>query len=299
MDPAEDGPTQIGRRMPRREDRRFLTGQGRYLDDIVFPGALHARFVRSPHAHARFAVIDAAAAQRMPGVAAVVTGHDLAGWTTPLRMAPPIEGLHPMTMEAFPTAKVRFDGDLVACVVAATTTQAEDAAEQVLVEYDALPAVADVASALQAGAARVDDALDGNLVSHQSFTAGDPARRFAHAHRIVEARFHQHRQTHAPMETRGCCAVWDAGREHLTMHTGNQAPHPLRTQLALRLGLQESQVTVICPDIGGAFGQKIALLREELAVAALARALRRPVRWREGRSENLMAAGHARGRWCT
>lgn len=294
MDPAEDGPTQIGRRMPRREDRRFLTGQGRYLDDIVFPGALHARFVRSPHAHARIAVIDAAAARRMPGVATVVTGHDLAGWTTPLHMAPPIEGLHPMTMEAFPTAKVRFDGDLVACVVAATTTQAEDAAEQVLVEYDALPAVADVASALQAGAARVDDALDGNLVSHQSFTAGDPARWFAHAHHIVEARFHQHRQTHAPMETRGCCAVWDAGREHLTMHTGNQAPHPLRTQLALRLGLTESQVTVICPNIGGAFGQKIALLREELTIAVLARALCRPVRWREGRGENLMAAGHAR-----
>ena len=280
--------------MPRREDRRFLTGQGRYLDDRVFPGALHARFVRSPHAHARIVAIDAAAARAMPGVAAVVTGHDLAGWTTPLHMAPPIEGLHPMTMEPFPTSKVRFDGDLVACVVAATASQAEDAAEQVLVDYDALPAAVDVASALQAGAARVDDALDGNLVSHQSFTAGDPARRFANARCIVEARFHQHRQTHAPMETRGCCAVWDAGREHLTMHTGNQAPHPLRTQLALRLGLSESQVSVICPDIGGAFGQKIALLREELAVAALARALRRPVRWREGRGENLMAAGHAR-----
>ncbi len=268
--PAEDGPTQIGRWMPQREDRRFLTGQGRYVDDIAFPGALHARFVRSPHARARIDAIEAAAARAMPGVAAVVMGRDLAGWTTPLRMAPPIEGLQTMVMEAFPTAKVRFDGDLVACVVAAAASQAEDAAEQVLVEYDALPAVVDAATALRPGATRVDDALDGNLVSHQSFTAGDPARRFANAHRIIEARFHQHRQTHAPMETRGCCAVWDAGRKHLTMHAGNQAPHPLRTQLALRLGLSESQVAVVCPDTGGAFGRKIALLREELAVAALA-----------------------------
>ncbi len=283
----------IGRPLLRREDARFLTGQGRYLDDMVFPGALIARFVRSPHAHARIAGIDAGAARAMPGVVCVADGHDFARWTSPLRMAPPIEGLLPVVVETMPTAKVRFVGDLVACVVAETRWAAEDAAEGVSVAYETLAVVTDVEGALGDGAALVDEALGTNLVSHQSFAAGDAAV-FDGAHRIVECRFVQQRQTHVPLETRGCCAIWDAGRQHLTLHVGNQAPHPLRTALAARLGVSESQVTVICPDIGGAFGQKIALYREELAVAALARRLRRPVRWREERGENLLASAHAR-----
>lgn len=286
--------TEIGRRMARREDRRHLTGQARYLGDMAFPRALHVRFVRSPHPHARILAIAATAARAMPGIVAVVTGADFAQWAVPLRMAPAIDGLLPTVMEPFPTATVRFDGDLVACVVAETAVQAEDAAEQVVVDYDPLPAVASVGAALRPGAPAVDGAVPNNLVSHQRSTMGDPGQWFAEAHRVVEAQFHQARQTHAPLEPRSCCAVWDEGREHLTMHTGNQAPHPFRTQLAARLGLGEDQVTVICPDIGGAFGQKIALYREELAVAALARALNRTVRWQESRGENLVAASHAR-----
>ena len=127
--------TQIGRPMTRREDRRFLTGQGRYLADIAFPRSLHVCFVRSPHAHARILAVDTEAARAVPGVVAVMTGRDFAHWAKPLRMAPPIEGLRPVTVEPFPTDKVRFNGDLVACVVAATAMQAEDAAEQVHVEY--------------------------------------------------------------------------------------------------------------------------------------------------------------------
>ena len=286
--------TEIGRRMPRREDRRFLTGQGRYLDDIEFPRALHARFVRSNYPHARILAIDAAVARGMSGVVMVATGNDFARWASPLRMAPAIVGLQPTVMEPFPTTIVRFDGDLVACVVAETAREAEDAAEHVEVDYAPLPGVASVSDALRCGAPTVDAAVPGNLVSQQRGTAGDPDRRFAEAYRVVEARFHQARQTHAPLETRSCCAVWDVGQEHLTMHVGNQAPHPYRTQLASRLGLEESQVIVVCPDIGGAFGQKIALFREELAVAALARALNRTVRWQESRSENLLASSHAR-----
>jgi carbon-monoxide dehydrogenase large subunit len=285
---------QIGRRMPRREDRRFLTGQGRYLGDLAFAHTLHVHFVRSPHAHARILGIETDTARAMPGVVAVVTGHDLAQWTGKLRLAPPIEGLQPVSMDTMPLDKVRFNGDLVACVVAETASQAEDAAEQVLVDYETLPPVVSAADALRDAAPLVDEALASNLVSHQQFSAGDPERHFAAAHRVVEARFSQHRQTHAPLEPRGCCAVWDPGRQHLTMHIGNQAPHPYRTQLAARLGLSESQVTVVCPDIGGAFGQKIALYREELTVAALARELNHPVRWRESRGENLLAASHAR-----
>lgn len=288
----------IGKPLTRKEDKRLVTGQGRYLDDIVVPGALHVSFVRSPHAHARILGVSADAARDLPGVTGVFTGADLDKWTNRLRLAPPIEGLHPTEIATLPIDKVRFHGDPVAVVVARDRYVAEDAAELVEVEYEVLPAIASLESAFAPDAALVDETLPSNLVSHQTFSAGNVARRRGEAHAVVEASFYQHRQTHVPMETRGCAAVWDAGREHLTFHIGNQVPHPLRSQLAARLGLSESQVTVMSPDVGGGFGQKIALYREELTVAALARQLNRPVRWREDRTENLMAASHARENLC-
>jgi len=289
---------QIGRALPRKEDYRLLTGQGRYLDDIAVPGALHACFVRSPHAHARIRSIDFEKARGMPGVVAAVSAAELTQWTTTLRMAPPIDGLQPTEITTLPVDKVRFQGDPVVCVVAADRYLAEDAAEAVAIDYDVLPAVLDYADAVRRGAPLVDDSLSSNLVSHQAFEKGDVKARMQNAHAVVEASFSQHRQTHLPIETRGCLAIWDGGREHLTFHIGNQVPHPLRTQLAARLRLSESQVTVISPDVGGGFGQKIALYREELTVAALARHLRRPVRWREDRMENLQASSHAREQTC-
>lgn len=284
----------LGKPLLRKEDFRFLTGAGRYLDDIEAPRALHAAFVRSPYAHARLGRIDMSRAKAAPGVVAVVGGAEVNAWTAPLRMAPPIEGLHPVEVQTLPVDKVRFHGDPVVCVVATDRYLAEDAAELVEIDYEPLPAVASFAAALAPGAPLVDHTLPSNLVSHQSFTAGDPTRRFAEADHIVEAAFSQRRQTHLPIETRGCLAIWDEGRQHLTYYNPNQVPHPLRSTLAARLGLGESQVTVIVPDIGGGFGQKIALYREELTVAALARKLKRPVRWREDRLENLLASSHAR-----
>ena len=298
MKTSTDAFTEIGRSLPRREDRRFLTGQGQYLDDIAIAGALHVAFVRSPHAHAHIVSIGTDVAAAMPGVVKVVTGRDVAGWTTILQMAPPIDGLVPTAMTAMPIDKVRFQGDIVACVVASDRYLAEDAIEAIEIEYDVLPAITDLPSAFAEGAELVDEAVPGNLLAHQSFAAGDVAGGVRAAHTIVESTFAQQRQTHLPLETRGCGAIWNEGRQHLTLHIGNQAPHPLRTQLARRLSLSESQVTVICPDVGGAFGQKIALYREELIVAAIARQLRRPVRWREDRMENLQAACHAREATC-
>lgn len=288
----------IGQRLPRFEDDRLLRGQGRYLDDIVVPRALHAHFLRSPHAHARIVSIDATAALALKGVRGVFTGADLATMTRPLRMAPAIEGVQPTEIATLPIDKVRFQGDLVACIVADDRYIAEDAAELITVDYAPLPPVSSFAAALEPGAALVDDTLDSNLVARQSFSTPNLAKRFAEAHRVIPAEFHQSRLTHVPMETRGCIAIWDAGRKHLTFHVGNQVPHPYRTALAARLALPESDVTVIAPDIGGAFGQKIALYREELTCAALARALNRPVRWREDRMENLTSASHARENTC-
>jgi aerobic carbon-monoxide dehydrogenase large subunit len=288
----------IGARLARKEDLRFLTGHGRYVEDIEIPGALHACFVRSPHPHARIKSIRTDAARKSAGVVAVYTGADLAQWTTPLRMAPPIEGLLPVETTTLPVDKVRFHGDPVACVIAESRYLAEDAAERVDVEYEPLRAVATVAQALAEGAQRVDESLPSNLVSVQRFSTGDVAARGREAHRIVECTFHQNRLTHLPIETRGCAAVWDEGRQHLTLHIGNQVPHPLRTQVAARMRLSESQVTVASPDVGGGFGQKIALYREELTVCAASRQLRRPVRWREDRMENLLASSHAREDSC-
>ena len=288
----------IGARLARKEDLRFLTGHGRYVEDIEVPGALHACFVRSPHPHARIKSIRTQAARKSAGVVAVYTGTDLAQWTTPLRMAPPIEGLLPVEMTTLPVDKVRFHGDPVACVIADSRYLAEDAAERVEVEYEPLPAVAAVAQALAEGAPRVDESLPSNLISVQRFSTGDVAARKREAHRVVECAFHQSRLTHLPIETRGCAAVWDEGRQHLTLHIGNQVPHPLRTQVAARMRLSESQVTVASPDVGGGFGQKIALYREELTVCAASRQLKRPVRWREDRMENLLASSHAREDSC-
>jgi aerobic carbon-monoxide dehydrogenase large subunit len=284
----------IGQPIRRREDARFLTGQGRYLDDMTFAGALVARFVRSPHAHALIRGVDASAALAVPGVELVATGADLAQWVAPARFAPPVAGLLAVTNEAMPVDRVRFDGDLVACIVARDRMAAEDAAEQIVVDYEPLALVTSAEAAMAAGAPLVDPALGTNVVATQRDATGDAEGRLATAFRVVEARFHQHRQTHAPMEPRGCCAIWDEGQQHLTMHIGNQAPHPYRTALAGRLGLAESQITVISPDVGGAFGQKIVLQREDLTCAALSRVLKRPVRWREDRGENLLASAHAR-----
>src|ERR1700737_3810227 len=256
MEATTDGFAQIGRPLPRKEDRRLLTGNGCFLDDIAIPGALHAAFVRAPHAHARILSIDIAAAAAMPGVVAVVTGRDVAKWTTTLQMAPPIEGGPATEMTTLPIDKVRFHGDLVACVVARDRYLAEDAAELVEVEYEVLGVVVDAKAALSDEAPLVDDIQSSNLLAHQCFSKGDVAARSRDAYAIVEASFSQHRQTHMPIETRGCAAVWDEGRQHLTFHVGNQVPHPLRTQLARRLSMSESQVTVICPDVGGGFGQK-------------------------------------------
>jgi aerobic carbon-monoxide dehydrogenase large subunit len=288
----------LGQNIPRKEDYRLLTGQGRFVDDMSVPGALHACFVRSPHAHARIKRIDAESALNMPGVVGVFTGHDVARWTTRARMAPPIEGLQAMEMDALPIDKVRFQGDPVACVVAHDRYLAEDAAELVDVDYEPLPAVTNMWQAIQPDAPLVDDALRSNLISHQSACFGDPKARQREAFRVIESNFSMHRQTHLPIETRGCIAVWDAGRDHLTFHVGNQVPHPYRTVLAGRLKLSESQVTIISQDVGGGFGQKIALYREELIVAALSRHLKQPVRWREDRMENLLASSQAREDSC-
>jgi carbon-monoxide dehydrogenase large subunit len=278
----------------RLEDRRYLIGRASYIGDLVLPGMLHAAFVRSPHAHAHIRDIAVAAARRAPGVVEVWTGAEVNAVTSPLRLAPPIEGLLPTEMATLPSGKVRFVGDPVACVVATDPYLAEDATELVEVAYEPLPAVMTMETALREGAQLVDESLTTNQVCRQRFEYGDLAGAFRQADEIVAARFSQGRQTHTPLEPRGCVADWHPGDLSITLWTGNQVPHPLRTALAARLGIPENRARVISPDVGGGFGQKIPLFREELTACALSRALGRPIKWIEDRRENLLASTHAR-----
>jgi aerobic carbon-monoxide dehydrogenase large subunit len=293
--PSTPGPRgYVGAPISPRESRKLVLGRGSYIGDLTQPGMLHIAFVRSPHGHARIKNIDTEAARSALGIHAVLTGADLASMTAPFRMAPPIEGLLPMEMTTLPVEKVRFVGDPVACVVGQDRYQVEDACALVEVEYEPLPAVVDPETAQTPGLPLVDEAVPANRPYYGVFGNGDVDAALANADRIVTARFHQGRQTHAPIETRGCLASWLPGEETLTFWHSTQIPHPMRTALAARLGISESDVRVITPDVGGGFGQKIPLYREELATAAASRLLGRPVRWVETRRENLLAALHAR-----
>src|SRR6266550_1516551 len=284
----------VGAALSPRETKKLVLGRGSYIGDLTVPGLLHAAFVRSPHAHARIRRVDVDTARRQPGIVAVLTGHDLARVTAPFRMAPPIEGLLPMEMSTLPMEKVRFVGDLVACVIGEQRDQVEDACTLVGVEYAPLPAVVDPERAQDPGLPLVDETIPANRAYAGIFASGDVAAALGAADRVVAVRFHQGRQTHAPLESRGCLASWLPGDETLTFWHSTQIPHPIRSALAARLGISESAVRVITPDVGGGFGQKIPLYREELTTAAASRLLGRPVRWIETRRENLLAALHAR-----
>jgi carbon-monoxide dehydrogenase large subunit len=287
-------PGGIGDSVARREDLRLLEGESAYLGDLRFADLAEAVFVRSEHPHARIRAISTEAARNHPGVLAVMTGSELAQWVAPLLITPRIEGLQPTSMPALAMDRVRFHGDPVAIVVARDRYLAEDAAELVEVTYEPLPVALDMWESLAGTAPLVDESLPSNVLCDQSYVNGKPQAVLDTAEHVLRVSFAQQRQTHAPLEPRGCVAVWDRSGQHLTFHTGTQVPAPYRTSIAGRLGIAEHQVSVVCPDVGGSFGQKLIAYREDVAVAAIARQLGRPVRWREDRRENLLSALHAR-----
>ena len=287
-----------GASIKRSEDPRILTGKGRYVDDIKLPGMLHAAFVRSPLAHARVLAVDVSAAQALPGVVAVLTGADLEAVTIPGQ-----DPLFAMMGGAGPkpeytllaTDKVRFAGDPVVVVIAESRYLAEDGCELVEVDYEDLPPVVSAAFALEAGSPPLFANLGDNIIGpHKRSEYGDVAGTFAAADRVAEFRIDVHRHQNVPMEGRGCVASYDAGSGALTVHAATQSVHVTRMGVAMRLGIEPDKVRVVAGDIGGSFGLKIGASREELAVAAASRALGRPVKWVEDRSENLTASGQAR-----
>src|SRR5579862_1146929 len=254
---------------------------------------LHAAFVRSHHAHARLLGVDTTAALRAPGVVAVFTDaelRELADDIQPSQMANLIAPAYP----ALARGIVRMVGEPVAMVVAETRYHAEDGAELVSVDYEPLPAVVDMYAALGPGAPLVFEEAGTNLLHHSVTTYGDPGAAFATAAHVVTAVFRQHRHANVPMEGHGGAALYDPASGELEYHASHQNPHALRVWLTRLLHHTANRVRVRCGDIGGAFGQKGHLGREDVAVCAAALALGRPVKWVEDRAENLVAGGQAR-----
>ncbi len=274
----------------RREDPRLLTGRGSYLDDLQVPGALHAAFVRSPHAHARIRRIDTSRAARLPGVEGVLTAADAADETRPLlvRVSMPVTP----TFHFLAFEKVRYVGEPVACVAARSRAVAEDACELIDVEYEPLPAVVDVERAVQPDAPLLFDELGSNVLWHGSFPYGDVDGAFAAADRIVRERIAIHRYASTPLETFGGIASWDAGAEQLTIWGHGQIPGLVIASLCHILKLSPGQVRFILPQVGGAFGNK-ERTPYLAAIAVLARRLGRAVRYQEDRRESLTALCHS------
>jgi carbon-monoxide dehydrogenase large subunit len=282
----------LGARVKRLEDPTFLTGQARYLDDIRLPGLLHAAFVRSPHAHARLTGVDAAAALGAPGIIAVLAGPDLAGRVRPLSPRLEGDGFAATAWPALAESRVRFVGEPVAVVAASTPYAAVDGSERVAAGYEPLAPLADVDAALAPGAPLLHETAPGNVLVRRAVSRGDVDAAFAGAAVRVRERFRHGRCSAAPLEPRGIVAHWEDDR--LTVWTGTQIPFVYRAALARSLGLAESRVRVIVPDTGGGFGQKMHVMPEDITMAALARAVARPVKWTETRRENLTAASQAR-----
>jgi aerobic carbon-monoxide dehydrogenase large subunit len=285
-----------GRRMVRREDPRLLRGHGRYIADLALPGMLHASILRSQHAHARIIRIDAEAARRLPGVAAVLTAEGLGAANRRLlnRFPHPMMRFYPQAPLA--SAKVHYAGEPVAAVAAESRYLAEDAMESIRVEYEPLGAVVDVEAALRRDTPVVhdDQGASDNLAGRVTQRVGDVASAFARAHVIVRHRLVIGKCAGVPMECRGLIAsVDELGR--LAVWNATQTPHMVRDILAELLGLAPHDIRVIPPDVGGGFGVKEPFYPEDFLIPYLAHTLRRPVKWIEDRRENLLASVQERG----
>ncbi len=277
----------------RKEDERFIRGQGRYVDDVQLPGMLYGAMLRSPYAHARIVSIDSSAALSLPKVQSVITGRDLEA-----RGLAWMPTLSDDVQAVLATDKVRFHGQEVAFVIAEDHYSARDALELIDVEYEELPVVVDVRRALDADAPVIRDDRDGRADNHIfDWEAGDRAATdavFARADVVVEQEMVFPRSHPAPMETCGAVAQYDRVGGRLTMWCTTQAPHAHRTLYAMIAGLPEHRIRVISPDVGGGFGNKVPVYPGYVCAAVGAMTTGRPVKWMEDRSENLMSTGFAR-----
>src|SRR5438093_5827368 len=287
----------FGASIKRREDPRLITGKGQFVDDVRVPGTTYAAFIRSPHAHARIARIDASAAKRLQGVVAVDTGKDLVdGGVKPIPTGWLIPNIKIPAHYPLATDRARYMGDAGAVVIAESPYIARDAAELIDVEYEPLPAVADPAKAVQRGAPAVHDEAADNVCFR--WQLGDKAatdKAFAGAAKVVKESFRNHRLIPNAIEPRSALASVNPGTGEVTLWLTTQNPHVHRLIMsAFVLGLPEHKLRVISPDVGGGFGSKIFVYPEECVVTWASRALGRPVKWTAERRESFMTDAHGR-----
>jgi carbon-monoxide dehydrogenase large subunit len=284
----------IGASVKRKEDPRLLAGRGTYVDDVRLPGMVHAVILRSPHAHARIVEIDASAARALPHVFLVATAADLGTTRTiPIRLgAKP--SLEPFLQPPLARDRVRYVGEPVALIVAASRYLAEDAADAVRVEYAPLPPVASTAQAVADGAPRLHESAAGNVADRLEAVRGDPEGALGGAAIRIRQRFTVQRHSGVPMETRGLVAAYDEASALLTVWGPTKVPHFNRGVLAAFLGWPEARIRFIEPDVGGGFGVRGEFYPEDFLIPWAAVRLGRPVKWIEDRREHLVATNHSR-----
>jgi carbon-monoxide dehydrogenase large subunit len=295
---ADDAGRYTGARVLRAEDPKYLMGRGTYVDDIVLPGMLHAAFVRSPHAHARVLRVDLDVARRLDGVVAAFSGADLMDHVGELITPPNRAETQPLGQRALAPDRVRYVGEAVAVVVAASRYLAEDACQLVEVEWEPLPVVLDAEAAMAPGAPSLHPSLEHNNLAHITLEGGSVEATFAAAPRVFSKRFHVHRYAAMPLETRGVVADYNPGTGRVVVWLSNQFPHSTRAALAGALGMPARNVQVIAPDVGGGFGAKVAVFMEDLVIPAVSRLIGRPVKWIEDRYEHLATTGHSKEMTC-
>ncbi len=285
----------IGRSVPRPNLARLTQGRGQYVSDVVLPRMGHVAFVRSPHAHARIRRIDTEQAKKSPGAIAVVTGAELAKVITPwVGVLTHLKGIKSAPQHAIAVERACWQGEAVCAVVARTRAQAEDACALVEVDYDVLPSVTDAETALDPRTPVIHPELGDNLTFERTLNAGDPDKGFAAADAVVEATFVFGRHTGVTNEPRAIVADWNPGEQRLTVYQGTQAPHMTQNLFAKHLGLAEHQVRVLTKDVGGSFGIKVHIYADEMATVALAKLLKRPVKFVADRLESFVTDIHAR-----
>jgi carbon-monoxide dehydrogenase large subunit len=284
----------IGQRITRREDRRFLTGRTRYVDDIRLPRTVHAAFVRSLHAHAEIRSVRVERALAHAGVTGILTSEEAVRVARPIRCDSTFPEWKGTEFPVLAWPRVRFAGEAIAVVAASDRYVAEDAAELVEVDYAPLTPVVDLEAAAEPGSPLVHEAWGDNFFIDRGNKVGDVDGAFAQADLVWERTYRTHRHTGFPMEGRACLADYDAATGVLTFYSATQIPHLVRTGIADSLGLPEHNVRVIAPDVGGGFGIKAHLFPEEVAIALLSMRLGRPVKWIEDTREHLAACIHAR-----
>jgi len=287
----------IGARIKRKEDYRFITGRGLFIDDIKLPNMLYIAYLRSPYAHAKIKDIDTSKALRIQGVVAIYTGRDLLDKVKPIPTSWVVPGANLKVPRYLAMAydKARYVGEIVATVVARDPYTAQDAVDAIHVDYEPLGAVTDVEEALKPGAPLIHEEAPNNLAFEWRMQVGeDPNETFKKADKVVSQRIINQRVAPSPMETRGAIASYDPIKQELTMWITSQNPHVHKLVISQILGIPEHKIRVIAPDIGGGFGSKIHIYPGEVIAGWISMNLKAPVKWVETRREHMMATIHAR-----